>query len=152
MDLIYNPDRYKRLIKDVTTLMRYYRNLYETIAFTGMSGAAVAYPVSLRLGKHLTNVRKQNDSSHYTDMDVSTLIGKFDNPWLEGRAGFYEDGVIPYCIVDDFVETGETIKYIADQIGYLPACVFLYFDRDFDKVRKAEIFSESWQKVPFYLL
>jgi len=67
---------------------------FDAIAFTGMSGAAMAFPLAIKLEKDLIMVRKPSSSSH-SDYDV------------EGQNQSKN-----YIIVDDFPETGATKKRI----------------------------------------
>lgn len=72
---------------------------FDAIAFTGMSGALIAPPVSLKLGKPFIMVRKPYVSGH--------------SEWaVEG-----DYGAKSYIILDDFMATGETVKRIRKQIA-----------------------------------
>ncbi len=67
---------------------------FDAIAFTGNSGAALAYPLSYLLRIPLICVRKSIKSSHFKGL-------------VEGCYGANR-----YIIIDDFVATGSTIKKI----------------------------------------
>lgn len=96
---IYFTDEYIRtmsvMTNKVSLLLSQYK--FDAIAFTGTSGAAVAYPLSLTLGLPLICVRKEK--SHYSDTIEGVTSSK------------------KYIIVDDFISSGETIKRIIREIS-----------------------------------
>jgi adenine/guanine phosphoribosyltransferase-like PRPP-binding protein len=85
-----------KAVKKLRSIKRKYP--FDAIAFTGSSGAALAYPLSYLLKMPLIHVRKGN--SHYG-------MGK-----IEGTISSKH-----YIIVDDFIETGSTIKRIIKNIS-----------------------------------
>jgi len=85
---------------------------FDAIAFTGSSGAALAYPLSYLMKLPLIHVRK--GTSHYSG-------GKIEGTISSKR----------YIIIDDFIETGGTIKRIIKAINSeldnaKPAAICLY--------------------------
>jgi len=107
-------------------------NSFEAIAFTGISGAAFAFPLAYLLSKSLICIRKANSSTHC-------------NLSIEGHID-----CTSYIIVDDFISTGATIQLIttsieqefhnfyAYPIGNCPklGAVFLYDEPKLDYVMK----------------
>lgn len=98
---------YKKLKKFVKI------NKIDAIAFTGMSGAAFAFPLSLKLKIPLLCIRKKIDKSH-SHLKVEGFI--------------YSKNFI---IIDDFIDTGNTINYIVksiNEINHEAECkgIFLY--------------------------
>lgn len=79
------------------------KTAFDTIAFSGMSGAAMAFLLSHWMNVPLLCVRKRGDSSHYI---------KSRNKYLEGNAV----DVRKYLIVDDFISSGATVQYMIDTI------------------------------------
>jgi adenine/guanine phosphoribosyltransferase-like PRPP-binding protein len=73
---------------------------FDTIAFSGMSGAIVAPAIALAMNKALVLVRKLNDSTHSSHR-------------IEGNCESKR-----YVIVDDFIETGRTRDYIKEQMSF----------------------------------
>lgn len=71
---------------------------FEAIAFSGVSGAAIAFPLSYLLNKPLLCVRKSTEDTHSADL-------------IEGC-----DNAPRYIIVDDFIASGETIRRIKKEI------------------------------------
>jgi adenine/guanine phosphoribosyltransferase-like PRPP-binding protein len=71
---------------------------FDAIAFTGSSGAALAYPMSYFLKLPLIHVRKGN--SHYYG-------GKIEGTISSKR----------YLIIDDFIDSGRTMKRVIKTIG-----------------------------------
>ncbi|MCR4285940.1 MAG: phosphoribosyltransferase [Candidatus Kaiserbacteria bacterium] len=95
LEEVYDPKRFKPMVNRVIRRLRQVGQ-FDAIAFRGSSGAAVAYPVAFRLGCGLLHVRK--------DM---------------GHTGERVEGVLPikkYVIIDDFIDTGSTIKEIVEEI------------------------------------
>jgi orotate phosphoribosyltransferase-like protein len=73
---------------------------FDTIAFSGMSGAIIAPAIALAMNKALVLVRKKGDSTH-SDYEV------------EGNCEAKR-----YVIVDDFIETGKTRDYIKERMSF----------------------------------
>jgi adenine/guanine phosphoribosyltransferase-like PRPP-binding protein len=94
-----------KAIETADILLQKYQ--FDTIAFTGMSGAAMAYILAYKLGLQLLCVRKKTDGSHfhrsYQFRDTGLVC--------EGNLGSKR-----YLIVDDFISTGNTIKYIVESV------------------------------------
>ena len=106
---------------------------FDAIAFTGSSGAALAFPLSFFLKIPLIHVRK--GQSHYgTGRIEGTISSK------------------KYLIVDDFIDRGNTMKRImksiADEIGEesKPVAIFLY-----DSMRRTS-FTYNNKEVPIFFL
>lgn len=72
---------------------------FDTIAFMGVSGAALAFSLSVRLQKSLLCVRKKEARAH----------SKLD---IEGNHASKR-----YIIVDDFIDSGRTIDRIRSRIS-----------------------------------
>lgn len=98
------PERYKALIDSVVKRCRALQKSipFDAIAFRGTSGAAVAYPVALRLGISLICVRRENEGSHH---------------WGGIVEGSDVRSVKRYIVIDDFISTGQTMDAILDAIN-----------------------------------
>jgi hypothetical protein len=72
---------------------------FDSIAFTGMSGACTAPTLALRLNKELIMVRKDNDTDCH-----------------EPRKVHGNDKCKNYVIVDDFTSSGETAERVQREI------------------------------------
>ena len=93
---------------------------FDTIAFTGISGAPIAYTASYALEVNVLYVRKTNEKCH--------------GQRVESNSGNQE--IRRYIIVDDFIESGDTCRSIHTAIKKTahnheqktPTCVgvFLY--------------------------
>ena len=104
LDKVYtSPDKYAALVKEASkTVKRLQKKLnFDAIAFRGTSGAAMAYPISVATGIPLICVRKVKERSHGRPVEGSH---KFE--------------VKSYLIVDDFIESGNTIDKIIDAINH----------------------------------
>lgn len=93
---VYDTDRYARTLNDLSNAMRDNSD-FDVIAFRGTSGAAVAFALSLKLGKPVMQVRKRAKS--HTSLSVEGMIGA---PRV--------------AIVDDFTETGNTLRQIKKKV------------------------------------
>lgn len=113
LKVIYQIQDYKKLITQAAKIIKKFRtkNEFDAIAFTGTSGAALAYPVSAILNIPLICIRKGNN--HY---------------------GFPIEGCVSakkYIIIDDFISAGNTMKKIIKTIknempDAQPVAIFLY--------------------------
>jgi orotate phosphoribosyltransferase-like protein len=75
---------------------------FDTIAFTGSSGSALAYILSHEINIPLMCVRKKHDGSHFQNGGNGRLEGNMESK--------------RYMIVDDFICSGETIHDIMSTI------------------------------------
>jgi adenine/guanine phosphoribosyltransferase-like PRPP-binding protein len=102
---IFYPDIFPRTIEKTLAAARVLQveHGYDTIAFCGMSGAAMAFVLGYELEMPLLCVRKIEDASHFHDMSKSKV--------LEGNIDTKK-----YLIVDDFISSGRTVNYIMDSI------------------------------------
>lgn len=112
---VFNPRIFRDVIENSAhhiTDWEMQGNHFDAIAFRGISGAALAFPLSVKLKKSLLCIRKR-DSSHHSQYVV------------EGNVN-----VGSYIIIDDFIDTGATISDImTDIVDYLdskPDCVGMY--------------------------
>lgn len=89
----------------------------DAIAFTGSSGAAIAFPLAARYKLPLIMIRKDGDQCHGASLECN-----------------YHGRITNYIIVDDFICTGATIRRIIAKIakgarrrnGYPPECIGIY--------------------------
>lgn len=93
-----HPEEGSKYIKKAIKVLRKYDKEYDTIAFTGASGALFGPELSRRLNKHLIVVRKNIDDCHSCE-------------YVEGYYNVYN-----YIIVDDFVASGKTVRTIQEKI------------------------------------
>jgi len=113
---VYYNDRFIRTIKKSLARVKEFQKSvkFDAIAFTGTSGAALAYILSYTLKKPLICVRKR-DNSH-SSMNIEGCVSAKS-----------------YIIVDDFIDSGRTVKNIMNKIGKRmpeakPVAIFLYDD------------------------
>lgn len=128
LGIIYNPSFYK-MITQATEIVKTFRKRhpFDAIAFSGSSGAAIAFPLSYILKIPLIHIRKITDDSHYGEVLEGTISSK------------------QYLIVDDVICSGDTIKRIVSEINKQlsnakPIGICLYDDgrrnRNFNIFRK----------------
>ncbi len=98
---VYHVNVFAKLINKATKQLKAFRQKhpFDAIAFTGTSGAALAYPLSLRLKVPLICVR-------------NPLIKNHSNHMVEGCYSAKR-----YIIIDDLIDVGNTIKRIVDGIN-----------------------------------
>ena len=163
LEEVFEPGKYKKTVKRVTALARKIRAIpgrdFDSIAFSGISGASIGFPVAAALGVPVIYIRKECDSSH------------FGKGCIEGVLNSKK-----YLIIDDFIASGKTVAYIAAVIGknidlypnvYLnlyPQCVGVlqynssavvgrktYYELEFDcfaapSIEKYDCMQDGWQK------
>lgn len=107
----------------------------DAIAFTGSSGAAIAFPLALKYKLPLIYIRKPKEKSHgnMLECNVTSRIKR-------------------YIIVDDFTESGNTIRRIVAKVRKAarkfkwegPECVGVYvFDVGMQGIDKILIDEET---------
>ncbi len=103
-DVVFSPRELKatvnRVVKNLKNLKKKLK--FNAIAFRGASGAGVAFPVSAITGIPVIYVRKKNESTHGCGVEGP------DTP------------VRRYIILDDFVDSGKTVKAIIKEITKQP--------------------------------
>jgi hypothetical protein len=102
LNCVYDVERFRKTFNRVSSALRALKKRvkFEAIAFRGSSGAALAYPYSLKFGTPLIHVRK---SWERRESHCSHIV-----------EGFYE--VKRYIILDDAISSGNTIRTIVDEI------------------------------------
>jgi adenine/guanine phosphoribosyltransferase-like PRPP-binding protein len=98
---IYEPAKLakivNRLARKINALRK--KTKIDAIAFTGQSGSSVAYPLSYKLGIPLICIRKG----------------------CESHSSKTYEGICPvenYVIVDDFIDSGDTIDRIVNKVKF----------------------------------
>jgi adenine/guanine phosphoribosyltransferase-like PRPP-binding protein len=128
---VYQVNRFVKIIDKAADLAKRIKRIhkYDTIAFSGSSGAALAYVLSAQMKMPLIHIRKDDGYHPISD-------SKF-----EGNAC-----VKKYVIVDDFIESGSTISYIRSTIKKVApkakcAAIMLYAQASpISDVRKVPIY------------
>ena len=96
----FQPRKFRCMAEDVADTIMNEGVKFDAIACRGVSGLMIAAPVALLLDKPLIVVRKSIEGSH---------------------SSFMVEGYLPrrlrYIIIDDFVETGDTIRQIIEEIS-----------------------------------
>lgn len=125
---IYSIDLYHKIIDDSYLVIKdlVKKGKIDSIAFTGTSGAAIAYPLSYKLKLPLICVRKTGEKSHYTGSTEGDAEAK------------------KYLIVDDFIQSGKTINNIIkkikrDQPNAKAVGIFLYTSYSSER---------AWEGIP----
>jgi len=93
----HEPEALRKVVRKAGRVLRAMRNStpFDAIAFRGMSGASIAYPVSYLTGIPTVNVRKDGGSGSH-------------GMAIEGPNKSIES----YVILDDLIDSGETVKAI----------------------------------------
>jgi adenine/guanine phosphoribosyltransferase-like PRPP-binding protein len=100
LNKVYRVSQFTKTVERAVKVLRKFRRKhpFEAIAFTGTSGAALAYPLSYLLGVPLICVRKSTRDNHF---------------------GYKLEGCMTadnYIIVDDFIESGKTIERVKKSV------------------------------------
>uniref|UniRef100_A0A6M3LRM0 Phosphoribosyltransferase domain-containing protein n=1 Tax=viral metagenome TaxID=1070528 RepID=A0A6M3LRM0_9ZZZZ len=109
----FDPELFQRTVNSTVERVKQLQKelQFDSLAFTGQSGASVAYPVSFLTGLKLICIRKI--SSHGFPVEQSNDCGR-------------------YLIIDDFVCSGATIDFILNKLRDFPflTCVgiFCYYN------------------------
>lgn len=85
---------------------------FDTIVCSGISGLVVAPALAARMGKELLIVHKQGYKTH-SPYDVEGNVASEC-----------------YIIIDDLVDTGDTIRYIVEQVDRATSCSRGYGESD----------------------
>lgn len=98
--LVVDKDERSRVLNKCRIILKEFDD-FDTIAFSGNSGSLMSFPLAHRLNKEIIIIRKPRE----TESAHSCLM---------------IEGVVPcnrtIVIIDDFVSTGKTIRYIVDTI------------------------------------
>jgi adenine/guanine phosphoribosyltransferase-like PRPP-binding protein len=128
LDKVYSK-QFLDLVPEAIKIITAYRKKhpFDAIAFTGSSGAAIAFPLSFFLKLPLIHIRK-DDKNHYGKPIEGTISSK------------------KYLIVDDLIASGATIRNIVKTINKeykhkaKPVGIYLYdSDRNFPAFDKIPI-------------
>jgi len=99
--LVVNKNERNKVLNKCRRVLKEFDD-FDTIAFSGNSGSLMSFPLAHRLNKEIIVVRKPRE----TESVHSCLM---------------VEGVIPFnrriIIIDDFVSTGKTIRYIVNTIN-----------------------------------
>lgn len=92
---MFDPDQFQQLVdltaKNILALRESVK--FDLLAFRGRSGAAMAFPLSYKLGVPIWWVAKYDDAANHR----------------RGHVGYSPEGKLA-LLLDDFVDTGETLR------------------------------------------
>ena len=99
---VFRGKRYKYIVNKSKEALILFdaQTPFEAIAFTGMSGSSVAYPLSYLMGKDLLCVRKYDTMYSHSGRKVEGVTSAKN-----------------YVIVDDQIDSGSTINNIRDAVA-----------------------------------
>lgn len=98
-EIFKDPKSYSKLVKVAIKKTKALQKTlkFEAIAFRGISGSALAYPISAELKIPLIHLRKAKERCHGSSVEA----------W-DGAS------IQRYVILDDFIETGKSVREIMD--------------------------------------
>jgi len=98
---IFDPTLFKRTVRKVVKKVREIQKTtpFNAIAFTGQSGAAMAYPVACKTELFLICVRKVGEKCHGQQIESAN-----------------NRDIKNYIIIDDLMGTGATVMRIREQL------------------------------------
>lgn len=110
---VLSPEGIKKYVDEAVKNITLFQaaHPFDTIAFCGMSGSAMAYPLSYLMQKHTVCVRKPEIEAH---------------SWAKTEGVFDFD---TYIIVDDLIDSGKTMRLITSSMQLHAAqakCVGIY--------------------------
>jgi len=110
MSQIFYPNQLKAKINAAAKVLKEHKEI-KAIACTGVSGLSFASALSVKTGLPLVIVRKESDQSH------SDYIGNVEtnSSWYL-RSYKNSAKIAYYCIVDDLISTGTTVKRIMSTV------------------------------------
>lgn len=132
---VLDPDHRKIMIDEAVEQLEDLE--FDAIAFTGGSGAAFAPILAYELDKKLVIVRKDGQSSHHgTNVSASR-------------------GVNTCIIVDDFVSSGNTIRFVQSKVEPTIKVVGIYLYKDSDPKRteaqsRLKVLNRKWDGAARY--
>lgn len=99
---VFYVEDFRKIIDRAAESLRLFDAQYpfDAIAFCGMSGSALAYPLSYMLKKHLLCVRKPDRTVSHSSHKVEGVIN-----------------AKTYIIVDDCIDSGATVKRIREAVS-----------------------------------
>lgn len=100
LESVMTPESYQRTLNRAIDKIERSNIQFDTIAFRGVSGAAIGFPLAALLNKNVLVVRKYEDNSHSR----------------RGVEGNLVDGA-KVLIVDDFIFSGQTIETIQNSLS-----------------------------------
>jgi len=134
-----DPLQLKKVIDKVTRKIKALHKVkrIDAIAFSGFSGACVAYPVSVATNIPTLNIRKEEVHHGYT---------------REGPSGYVNNVVI----IDDFIQSGKTMNYIFTFLHAISCSGIILYNEQF--FSNCESSKENYKKyvtrkgVPVYIV
>lgn len=102
LEKVFSPQALRMIGKETVRLIKKMEKqiVFDTIAFTGLSGAALAFILSYETGYPLFCLRKE-ESGHWDSL-------------IEGNINLKN-----YIIVDDFIATGDTVNKLISEIDLI---------------------------------
>lgn len=108
----------------------------DAIAVSGMSGVVIGSVVAHKLGINLIVIRKRNERCH--------SVNKVE---YVGRVKYYE---CRYVILDDFMSSGETVKYMCEILqdhGFsAPVGLYMYNTANGNNSNIIDYLTSLWDK------
>lgn len=114
-----SPAQLSQKIQTAHEFLSNYRkkHRFDALAFSGSSGSAIAFVLSVSMGIPVIYVRKEDEVSHGQEIECNS-----------------SKEIKKYIIVDDFVCSGSTVRHIYDSIeaysgqnfGSTPKCLGIY--------------------------
>jgi adenine/guanine phosphoribosyltransferase-like PRPP-binding protein len=128
---VIKPHVQKELVRECVNRIKENFSNIDAIVVTGLSGLIIGSTVSMKTGKQLVVVRKPRDESH-----ASTNV--------EGLTNLHYP--FKYVILDDFIDSGKTLRRIVQQMGKSPKCLgYLLYNQGYKAAKKNLPFREAKQ-------
>ena len=98
----FEPKILKKTVNGISSKMKKFKKdiPFDYVCLTGISGAAIGFPVCVRMGYNPLFIRKSQDKTHSSFM-IEGYVEKLK-----------ENENIKYVIIDDLIDSGKTINRI----------------------------------------
>lgn len=123
------PHTLRKIVNKTISLIKKHKIKFDAIAFRGLSGSLAASAISIQLNKPLIAIRK--NSSHGDKVEGYVLADT-------------------YIIIDDFIDSGKTIKSILRDIDGMCVGIVLYGQSDTKSLHT--YLPKHEQHIPFYVV
>jgi adenine/guanine phosphoribosyltransferase-like PRPP-binding protein len=117
--MIFNsPERYKETFAAVLRTARAAKRetKFAALAFTGVSGSSLGFPIALELDISPIYVRKDRTTNE------DEFAHSHSSMRVEGPVGY---DLLPYAFVDDFISSGKTYDRVVKALGHPPVAIIV---------------------------
>lgn len=137
---LMRTDRRNQFIKNAVSVLKKWKkkNHFDAIAFRGMSGAIIAPVIAYEMNLPVIVIRKEYDDTH----DFRRVFG-----FVEPR-----HHTVKYIIIDDFIETGNTVNEIVKGVSEAVkdselVGIFLYYRSEESSLKDYQLAPDEYSHI-----